>query len=195
MDTTHLHTDTAIDGQSDNGPFIATASGGRFYFLRPDAKDVHLEDVAHALSHCNRFTGHTIFPYSVAQHSVYVAMRVAEQGYPLEIQRQALLHDATEAYLGDVAKPLKSLLPSYMRLEAEVWSVICQRFQIPFELHPAVKEADRRMLATEAEQLMCGHTWSAAKYEPYKSLYICGWQPKTAAGTFLAMANAVGVDR
>src|SRR5688572_16807572 len=89
-------------------PYLLTASGIRIDLLGPRPEDVTLPDVAHALARICRYTGHVRSAhYSVAQHSVYVSQHLRDQGHGLGIQRQGLLHDAHEAYTGDVASPIK----------------------------------------------------------------------------------------
>src|SRR6267378_1608096 len=96
--------------------WIVTYSGLQFYHLAPTPEMVCIEDIAHALSQTCRWTGHTKFHYSVAQHSIYCSFLV-----PAEHALAALLHDASEAYLGDMNRPLKHYTdagPAYMKVEA-----------------------------------------------------------------------------
>jgi hypothetical protein len=140
--------------------YIRTASGRKFDFVNIEANEILIDDIAHALSHVNRFTGHTRIAYSVAQHSVMVSRIV-----PIEHALAGLLHDATEAYLGDVSSPLKQLLPEYKALEARVEAHVLGAFGLPAALPTAVKHADLVMLATEKRDLMPrpiegSETWS-----------------------------------
>lgn len=112
-------------------------------------EDIDIVDIAHALSLINRYTGHTVVPYSVAQHSIHVSKLVAD-----EHALWGLLHDASEAYLGDVSRPLKSMLPDYKRLEEMVQRAIADRFALGWPIPSEVKAADNVALMAEKRDLM-----------------------------------------
>lgn len=129
--------------------WIQTRTGVAFYPLAPRAVDIRIEDIAHALSNLCRFGGHCRRFLSVAEHSVNVSRFVPEE-YAL----QALLHDATEAYLVDVPKPIKPLLFGYEEIESKVWAAVAERFGVPVEMHESVHRADIAVLLAEKEQLL-----------------------------------------
>lgn len=132
------------------GGWMQTRSGKAWHFADPRVEDVSLFDIAHALSNLCRFGGHTAHFYSVAEHSVYVSMVV-----PPQFALQGLMHDATEAYVVDVPRPLKHMLGSaYAELEDNAWRVVAEKFSLPYELDPSVKAADNSVLLAERDALL-----------------------------------------
>jgi hypothetical protein len=125
---------------------ISTYSGKFFDILKPEEYEYDIEEIAHALSNICRYTGHTNKFYSVAEHSVLVS-RLVEPRYALA----GLLHDAGEAYLGDVSSPLKALLPAYKEIEESVEGAISRYFGFEFPLPPEIKEADKKMYWQERQ--------------------------------------------
>jgi hypothetical protein len=161
---------------------IMTSTGSYFPFENPESHNFDIKEIAWALSNLCRYTGHVSKFYSVAQHSVWVSRMV-----PPELALAALMHDASEAYLGDVASPLKRLLPDYKLIEERVERAICAHFGLPFPLDARIKEADLRMLMTErrsllpADELNVGH-WPL--YKPY-DFNVEPLQPVDAHALFL----------
>jgi uncharacterized protein len=136
--------------------FIETYSGVRFRPFVPRAEDIRLQDIAHALSHQCRFSGHCREFYSVAEHSVRVSWLLARWGHSSPVQLWGLMHDASEAYLQDVAAPLKRtpLFDGYRDAERDVMRAICDVFELPKKQPEVVKQADLALLSTEARDLM-----------------------------------------
>lgn len=129
-------------------------SGTLFDLTDPHSSELSLNDIAHGLGRVCRFAGQSNRFYSVAEHCVNVARLV-----PIELGRAALLHDGSEALIGDVTRPLKALLPDYRLIEARLEDMIASRFASPgappLPLHdPLIKAADRAMCAVEARELM-----------------------------------------
>lgn len=165
-------------------PFIETRSGLRFCPLEPNVADINIDDIAHALSHQCRFSGHTRVHYSVAEHSVRVSELLEKRGYPRIVQLWGLLHDASEAYLVDLPQPLKAdavLGPAYRAAEERLMVAVCHRFGLPLTEPPAVREADLVLLATEARDLMPfkPEHWSKLTHSPLETT-IVPWNPSTS---------------
>lgn len=147
---------------SDN--WMQTYSGKRIDYLKVRPEDICLEDIACGLAHTNRYSGQTVFPYSVAQHSLLVAENV-----PPEHAFRALLHDASEAYLCDIPRPLKRLLPEYKKIEERFEAVIAERFGLTGPLkNEFISDIDNRILLDEKLRLFHSlpHRWQVDDLEP-----------------------------
>lgn len=142
---------------------MATVSGRLFDLVNPDSREIEIDEIAHHLAHINRFTGATPFPYSVAQHSCHCAAEYCRRysgADRLVLSALAcLLHDAAEAYCGDVSRPLKQLIGStYRPIEDRVQAAIWRRFGLtpgPLAI-AAVHEIDQAVVMAEALQMMPG---------------------------------------
>lgn len=196
--------------------FIQTRTGRRFHLLCPNPSDIRIEDIAHALSNMCRFTGHTRKFYSVGEHSVRVCRRVMEthpnddlDGHPFpsygdfdgnELAFAALMHDASEAYLADIARPFKHLpeFEWYRKIEDKLMKEIASAFCFQYPLHPAIKNADEVLLGTEARDLMAPviDGWHF-RYDHLPER-IKPWSPRKAKREFLELfyqLNRTGVNR
>ena len=164
-------------------PWFQTYSARRFNPCTATAADINIEDIAHALSNYCRFGGHTRHFYSVAQHCCLCHDNMPDQ--PV-LRLQALLHDATEAYMGDVVKPLKLVLEDYQRIEKRLERVIMEAFGLPVALVPQVKLADLTALATEKRDLLRdGPEWTQLiGVKPWPD-NITPWAPAVAKEQFL----------
>jgi hypothetical protein len=135
----------------DKDAWIQTWTGKKFYPQNPTAESICIQDIANALANQCRFTGHTSVHYSVAQHCVLVSYLCNP-----EHALQGLLHDASEAYLVDVASPIKRLpeMAGYRELEKKVQNAIYRKFNLPEEEPKDVKRADLIMLSLESQSFM-----------------------------------------
>lgn len=139
--------------------WILTQSRKQFDLLAPEPDMVVLDDIAHALANICRFAGYTQTHYSVGQHSVLASHLV-----PPADALHALLHDAAEAYVGDMVSPLKDLLPGFKVIEARIWMAIAARFEIAAQMPAGIKEADLVPMATERRDLLPpGPPWPSLK--------------------------------
>ena len=132
------------------GEWIQMTSGIAFWPADPREEEVRLEDIAHSLAMLCRFGGHCSDFYSVAEHSVHVSRLCSTP----EIALWGLMHDASEAYLIDLPRPIKRMFPEYSFLEHDVMRAICDRFGLPHEMPAEVKRHDEAMLMCEAAALM-----------------------------------------
>src|SRR5919206_1056969 len=148
------------------GPYLQTVSGRWVNPFDPDPEQLDAGDIARALANQCRFGGHSRVFYSVAQHSVIVSRLVEERGGDVEDAFAALMHDATEAYLGDMPHPLKHRSPlgaDFKAAEENLERAIRARFRIKADV-PQIKSADRALLATERRALPAP-TWPRAGLE------------------------------
>lgn len=121
-----------------------TYSGKLIDFRHVRPEDIDVRDIAHGLAHITRFGGQAQNHITVAEHSLTVASLVPD---PLKFA--ALMHDAAEAYLGDIPKPLKDLLPDYRRIESYLMGVIAKKFSFDYPVPALIKEADLRAIRQE----------------------------------------------
>ena len=160
--------------------WMRTYKGHKFRPFKPDKQVIDIEDIAHSLSNQCRFVGMTSEFYSVAQHSFHVSYAV-----PPELALDGLLHDSAEAYLGDMATPIKrhKKMKFYSFCEGRIYRKIAEKFGIPAQISPEVKAADLLLLATEARDLIGSPIW-ARGLEKLPTI-IMPWPPKVAERRFL----------
>jgi hypothetical protein len=149
----------------------ATASGEPFWCLDPRPEDIRITDIAAQLARVCRFGGalrDDVAIYSVAQHSVLVSRNV-----PPEYALEGLLHDAAEAYIGDMVKPIKDALPDRLVIEDNIDRVIRAKFGLPRTKSQAIKDADYRAVLTEKRDVYpAAHRvdWGVARAEPWPEI-------------------------
>lgn len=129
--------------------WIQTYTGKVFDFLNPTPDMIDIEDIAHSLSNLCRYGGHTKRFYSVAEHSGHMSYMVPEKH-----ALAALLHDASEAYLVDIPRPVKMCLSNYADIEHGLLTAISSRFGFQYPLHEVIKQADSAMLFIERKALL-----------------------------------------
>jgi hypothetical protein len=129
--------------------WIQTFTGRQFFPAAPRAMDIDIRDIAHSLAMQCRFNGHCARFYSVAEHSVRVSRAVG-----LAWAMWGLLHDAAEAYVGDLPRPVKQQLPAFSTMEDRILREIVSRFGLSWPMPDAVREADDMLLVTECRDLM-----------------------------------------
>jgi len=179
---------------SDTG-WIQTFTGGKFWPLEPHAEDVRIEDVAHALAYQCRYAGHARIFYSVAEHCCLLADYVLRINYythhqdTLDGLRDALtvlLHDAAEAYLPDLARPLKYRMPEWREADARLEAVVVPALGGEYPLPPWVKLLDARILRDERPVVMreTGDSWQIDDLEPL-GVWVRGISPHEAEQWFL----------
>ena len=185
--------------------WIETFTGVKFYPLEPRMEEIRLDDIAHALSLLCRYNGHSKKFYSVAQHSVLCALEAEFRELPKDIVLRALLHDAQEAYLSDVARPIKPYLSGFSKIEKKLQSMIYTKFG----LDPRDKRADKlvsdidyNVLFWEADVLMKsrGKIWDNYQepslqvlkhLEKEALLELISGQPRVLEDTYKAIATTL----
>lgn len=147
------------------GAWITTYKGTKFHFRNPKPEEIDIEDIAHHLSQLCRFTGACKPFYSVAEHSIRVAEIVPE-----ELKLAALLHDAAEAYIGDISRPIK-YTHKLKETEEIITKVIAKKYGVDLN-NSEVKEADNILIATEGRDLMSNMDSWATLPEPLEDKII-----------------------
>lgn len=167
------------------GHWISTHLVPRFYFLEPRGEDILIEDIAHALSMLCRFGGHGGFFYSVAEHSVVMSNVLEGEGASSLTVLAGLLHDAEEAYLPDIPRPIKLLMPEALEMYKTLNSAIMRKFRLEGADWGLIKEIDHRLCTTEAKAL---GVWNKDWEDTGKPLevVVAGWPSKLAKRAFLA---------
>lgn len=167
-------------------PEIITSSGEWFSFEEDTNSTIKILDIAHALSMMCRFGCHSPVFYSVAEHCVLSSSFAVAQGKPRQIQRECLLHDAHEAYTGDMCAPLKRLCPEYQKIEERVQEQVLRHFNIGI-LSPSVKDIDLGMLKAEHAKFWPDDEarWEGLDKVPAYEGNIYCWSPIVARAQFL----------
>lgn len=169
------------------GDWMITASGVQFRPAAPDPAAVRIYDIAHGLAHLCRYNGQCRMFYSVAEHSVLLARHFMQQRMNYRLGRWAIVHDGSEAYIGDVVRPLKRALPDYRLIEKGVEAAIFQALGLEGDMPPEIKAADTAILHDERRALFSRaiverHGWDKPEG---LGVEIKGWAPEQARREFL----------
>lgn len=178
------------------GSTFKTFSGDYIDLLKPDPSLMKLPDIATALSRICRFGGHCPKFYSVAEHCILATQLAIADGVRGNTLRAVFLHDATEAFLGDMIKPLKNLLPEYSLIEDRFEQAIEQEFNISFRCYQeTVKHYDRTMLKAEKRIMWPDDSseWTGFNGLPDRIVEFKFWSPEEANRQFKAMAQFIRV--
>ena len=170
---------------------IMLQSGRLFDLANPSSSDIEIEDIAHGLAHTCRYAGQCRSFYSVAEHSVLVSRNISHS------KLAALLHDSAEAYVGDMSRPLKQLLPQYKVIEKRIEQVIFLRFGIDWPPSPDVKFVDQCVMAAEQDVLMPSGTneWLSNTEVRAAEVEIRVLDPTAAKKMFLDRFNELKCDQ
>jgi len=166
--------------------WIQSYTGKAVDLVEPTSDMIDIRDIAYALSNLCRYSGHCRPFYSVAEHSVRVQAKL-----PPQLKLVGLMHDAVEAYTGDLVAPIKHMpgIKEFWReMDDCIWRVIAAKYGLPLELPAAVQEADLRMLETEKRDLGFLPTprpWIDTGLEPYEETFHTMSSP-TAESVFLS---------
>ena len=164
--------------------FISTLSVPKFHFLDPKAEDIHILDIAHALSLTCRFGGHCSVFYSIAEHSVILAEILENQGAKPLTVLAGLLHDAEETYLPDIPSPIKAQMPEAKALYDVLGLAIDQKFRLGEADWRCIENVDRRLCTTEAKALgIWNKEWEDTGAPLDVKLYL--WSSEDAEELFL----------
>lgn len=167
---------------------IITASGTYFDYRNPKIEQIEIFDIIKALSNICRFGGQIDF-YSVAEHSIHCAILAEKKGYEKEVVYAALMHDAQEAYIGDMPKPLKRMLPAYQMLEANISNVLCKALNISTDYAAIIKVLDNQILKAEKLHFFPNDdcTWFGFNDIENVDIDFRCWTPKEAFDCFFAV--------
>jgi hypothetical protein len=176
---------------------IKVAAGHYVDLTDPDPSTIDIVSIATALGRICRFGGHSPQFYSVAEHCVHAYDLARADGLPTETLKAILLHDAAEAYIGDVVKPLKALSPWYMEIESRFERAIATRFDVDFTKHADhVRYYDRLMLKAEKlnmwpDDLRLWHGFDTIKTESVDFRF---YGPRHASSEFYLRCIGVGIE-
>ena len=163
------------------GPWVHTYLGKKIHPFNPQLDEIDIVDIAHSLAMQCRYNGHSSSFFSVAQHSVLVSQHC-------ESKLEGLLHDAAEAYLTDVPRPIKPYFPNYTEFEDKLTEVIFKKYGANFPIPAEVKQIDNSILFDEGNKLMTDTSEWECDVEPL-GIEINPIGPEEAKTLFLERFN------
>jgi uncharacterized protein len=168
-------------------------SGGLLDLANPRSSDICLSDIACGLSRICRFAGQTRLWYSVAEHSVHAARHAERRGHQVEIVRAVLLHDAAEAYVGDMIRPLRRLLPGFAEIERRVQREIFRKFgaQMHWLDNWRLREIDDGLLVAEYAELFGGGVVASDEFAATPFQF---WPAGQARDEFECLCVELGIE-
>lgn len=168
---------------SKSEAWIQTFTGKKFKPFATTKEMIDIHDIAHSLAMQCRFNGHCEQFYSIAEHSWHVSYLVPAQ-YALD----GLLHDAAEAYVGDILKPIKNWFPEYEGMEDHIMYTIANKYGISHKMPDCVRDADVHMLNIEIDQIMKSPpaSWRLPTMPHLRQVLTKMWKPKHAKEAFLS---------
>lgn len=177
---------------------IKVAAGHYFDLMNPDPEAVELKSIAAALSKTCRYGGHCPRFYSVAEHCIHAANLAHNDGYVGVLLQSILLHDAAEAYIGDMVKPLKVNLPEFQKVEDRIASAIEVAFGVDFgHWHSFIKHYDWVLMKAEKLAFWPNDNidWTGFEQVAVRPVNFQYWGPDEAEKNFIELAHAIGIDR
>ena len=150
----------------NDDPVIRTYKGNWVNVFDPNPEIFDIEDIAHALSHQCRFSGHLKQYYSVANHSIFCYKEALSTGLGKKEQLTALMHDCSEAYLVDIPRPIKRQFPQYKSIESGLMYILSKIFGFSWPIPKEIEYIDNLALQLEWDYLMIQN-----KNAPYVEVY------------------------
>lgn len=186
----HINNGVVRDGEDTQ---LCTFTGTMVNVLNPRTDQIKIEDIAHAIGNLCRFNGHTRVFYSVAQHSV-LGSKFAQKWFGSdELAREFLLHDGTEAYAGDMIRPLKVHDPIFAEIEDGFWGAVSERFEQPRDMTPECKSIDDIMVTWEKRDLLphAGEWPNLPNIEVFNFPRLKPWNPVRAQKEFMKQYDSL----
>jgi hypothetical protein len=167
--------------------WMETFRGNQFFFKKPFDYQFSDVEISHSLSMQCRYGGHTQRFYSVAEHCCLISDWLLMRGLNPWIAYTGLHHDDAEAYIGDIPRPLKHMLPQFKAMEETIDLAVSAYYRTIYPFPPIIKEADSRILVDERRQAMSDsdNDWGTDGLEPL-GVNLRFWSPEVAASEWFA---------